>query len=150
MALPEINWRSILPTDSARVLREKLVRWDSVLHALFATLKEVETSTTPEDWIAVSYLNSWVDFAAGYQGVEYRLVGDLVQVRGTCKSGTPGATNPIFTLPAGYRPPARHRFAGVINGAVAAEVDVKATGDVVVVHGTATSVSLEFQFSINS
>jgi hypothetical protein len=46
----------------------------------------------------------WINFGSGYQNCQYRLVGDVVQLRGmTMYQG--GGSYTITTLPAGYRPP---------------------------------------------
>jgi hypothetical protein len=58
---------------------------------------------TPTAWTALTLQNSWVNFGGGYQVGQYRMVGDIVYLRGVVCSGTAGQT--IATLPAGYRPP---------------------------------------------
>jgi hypothetical protein len=60
-------------------------------------------SLEPTAWVAPSFSNGWAN-AAGVQAVQYRRVGDEVQLRGVMASGTVGAA--AFTLPAGFRPPA--------------------------------------------
>ena len=58
---------------------------------------------TPTAWTNVTFQNSWANMG-GYQAVQYRKVGDMVQMRGMMGSGTMGQT--AFTLPVGFRPPA--------------------------------------------
>ena len=58
-------------------------------------------SIYPTPWTNVTYENSWVDYSASTP-VQYRMVGDSVELRGRCKNGTLGAT--VFTFPVGFRP----------------------------------------------
>ena len=60
-------------------------------------------NTTTTTWTAVTYENSWSDYLAGYQGVEYRKNGDNVEIRGMMKGGS--IVQNAFTLPVGFRPP---------------------------------------------
>jgi hypothetical protein len=59
-------------------------------------------------WINPTFQNGWEDY--GYPGWEragYRKIGDLVYLRGLVKRVTGDLTQqPIFTVPAGYAPPA--------------------------------------------
>lgn len=57
----------------------------------------------PSGWIALPYVNSWVDYGAPYSGGAYYSQGSssMVSLRGGIKSGTTGV---IATLPAAYRP----------------------------------------------
>lgn len=64
----------------------------------------------PGAWIAPTLLNGWVNFASGWQVVQYRKVGDRVEIRGMVRSGT--VNQAIFTLPVGFRPIALMYFAG--------------------------------------
>lgn len=59
-------------------------------------------------WVDATLTNSWTNYLAGTVLAAYRKVGDVVELRGTVKSGTSGA--PIFTLPDGYRPPLQEIF----------------------------------------
>jgi hypothetical protein len=79
-------------------------------------------------WINVSFQNGWVNYGSVYQTVQYRKVGDMVQIRGLAKSGTIGQV--IFTLPGGYAPLASLQFA-VDNAAKYGMVEVTSTGGVV-------------------
>jgi len=67
----------------------------------------------PVAWIAPTFTNSWVNYGSGFQSAGYRIVGDMVQLRGLIKSGTLGLA--AFTLPAGYRPTANLLLSGVIS-----------------------------------
>ena len=57
--------------------------------------------TPPALWIAPTLLNGWVNVGAGTNPTGYGKSGGLILLRGLIKNGT---ANPLFTLPAGYRP----------------------------------------------
>jgi hypothetical protein len=69
-----------------------------------------------EDWIAPTYVNSWVDYAGGhFAGGYYKdSATGRVHLRGLIKTGTVAAN--AFVLPAGYRPSATCRFVCDTNG----------------------------------
>lgn len=86
----------------------------------------------PTTWTAVSFTNSWANYGSGYQTVQYRKVGDEVQLRGVMKLGSLAAA---FTLPTGFRPPATIPF-GVLDinsGVFLAYGEVATTGVVSIV-----------------
>lgn len=83
----------------------------------------------PTPWVGVTFLNNWVNFAAGFQLVQYRKIGDIVSIRGLMKSGT--IETPSFVLPAGFVPPATVQFATASN-ALFAYFEVRPDGNMVV------------------
>lgn len=78
----------------------------------------VASSTT---WTAPTLLNSWVNYDSPTQQIAgYQKIGDRVYLRGLVKNGTVAEGTPIFTLPAGFRPPSfTVRIAIPANGAFA-------------------------------
>lgn len=61
------------------------------------------------DWVTPTLVDGWSDFGNGFQGVRYRKYLGEVIVEGLIVNDSGGdklATAPIFTLPAGFRPPA--------------------------------------------
>lgn len=96
-------------------------------------------------WIAPTFLNGWTNYGAGFQDAQYRKVGDDVQVRGLIKDGTIGVS--AFDLPAGFRPPARLIFAVDTATNAHARVDVGTSGQVFIISGSATYVSINLRFS---
>jgi hypothetical protein len=84
--------------------------------------RDLEDFLAPTRWTPVTYESGWDD-AAGWQPVEYRReFGDVVRFRGTASATAPAAAGvTVFTLPAGFRPPAALRFG---------QVDVAADGTV--------------------
>lgn len=84
----------------------------------------------PEAWIDPTLLGTWVA-EPGLQVPQYRREAfDLVRLRGAVQSGTVGTS--IFTLPAGYRPPADIRFS-IVNGSTTSPgyITVTSTGSVI-------------------
>jgi hypothetical protein len=64
---------------------------------------DTDAAVIPVPWISATLLNSWTNFGGIQPPAQYRLVGDLVQVRGRVRNGTNG--QPIFILPVGFRAP---------------------------------------------
>lgn len=93
-------------------------------------------------WIAPqSFLNGWSHYDAFWnQAGFYKRADGLVQLRGLVKGGTVNA--PIFKLPEGYRPIRKIMKSGM-STAAAQRIDVQAGGDVILVTGANTYVSLD-------
>jgi len=90
--------------------------------------------------IAPSFLSSWVNFGSLYTNAGYWKDADgMVHLTGLVKSGTVG--QPIFQLPAGYRPATQQVFAAISNGAIA-QVDVATHGDVLATTGNLANFAL--------
>jgi hypothetical protein len=110
---------------------------------LAAQVKEI-TVRTRDEWVAPTFENSWVNYGGSQAEAAYRKDGGEVLLRGTVKSGT--MAQPIFTLPAGYRPAATIGF-GVVSSAGAGDafgsVLVNAAGQVVPVAGGNTWLYLD-------
>lgn len=104
----------------------------------------------PEAWTAVTWQNSWTDYA-GFQSVQYRKVGDMVQVRGVGAPGTTTSGTTVFTLPTGYRPPATVMTAQASGSGVFGRVDFQANGAVRFFNGSAaTFMSFHAEFSLTT
>jgi hypothetical protein len=101
--------------------------------------KRIDNDTPPEAWTSVlggvGFLNSWVNYGSTYAGAQFRLVGDVVQLRGLIKSGTVNAN--AFILPVGYRPPYEHIFAAV-SAALPAWVSGAASAGTAHTHSSTT------------
>jgi hypothetical protein len=89
-------------------------------------------SSTGGGWVTPALGASWVYFGGGMAQPGYRLVGDVVQVRGVIKSGSTGTGSPIFTLPVDLRPTGGTETFVVSAGPGAARVEVFWTGGVYV------------------
>jgi hypothetical protein len=81
-------------------------------------------------WIAPTLLNSWAAYGSGHRNPGYRLVGDIVELRGLVRNGT-AAPSIIFNVPAAYRPNAQEIFMQTSNTG-SARVDILPAGDVTV------------------
>lgn len=96
-------------------------------------------------WTAPTFQNGWVNFSAAYQGARYRKVGDVVEIEGLIMSGTLAA--PMFTLPAGFRPPLNMQFATTSGNLFAAFSVFSATGFVQAINGVNSSYQINCRFS---
>lgn len=116
---------------------------------------EERVSGGPTAWTAPTLLNSWVNFGGVYTEAAYRRNGDVVELRGTIKDGATTLDTVLFTLPTGFRPPARVIFMPwSANTGRVARIDVEADGDVIAA-GTplpnAAGLSLDgISFSVTS
>lgn len=68
-------------------------------------LGDLDRRISPTAWKGVTFAGTWVN-SASWQTVQYRKVGDMVQLRGTCNGGAAVSGSGIFNLPVGFRPPA--------------------------------------------
>lgn len=99
-------------------------------------------------WTAVTFQNSWVNFGSGYQAMEYRKVGDMVQLRGLIKSGT--VSTDMFTLPTGFRPPAAIQLATAAGGGGYGAYQIFADGRVAHITGSNASFAVVATFSVTA
>lgn len=100
-----------------------------------------------QSWIAPGSLaNGWVNAGGANAVVGYRVRDQILQLRGTIKSGALSTTTPLFTLPAGYIPDLSCVFLTVSNTGFA-RIDVRHDGGVYVNSygngGSAASVCLD-------
>lgn len=104
----------------------------------------LETANVVEPWRNVgdsgepAFLNSWVNFSAGYEVASfYKDPFDVVHIRGLVKSGTINTT--IFILPTGYRPANKLLFAAIDGLNSAVRLEVASDGSVVAPASTSTA-----------
>lgn len=102
----------------------------SAVVALHAPTVEDFSST----WNSPSLPANWVNFPA-FQGARYRRIGNLVHIQGLVRKdvSASAAQALLFTLPAGFRPPAALLFASTYYNGVShqpARIDVETDGDV--------------------
>lgn len=64
---------------------------------------------------APAFTNGWGNLGGGHQGAQFKKVGNQVFLRGMVGGGT--FTASVFTLPAGYRPPATYALTVLIQNA---------------------------------
>jgi hypothetical protein len=109
--------------------------------------QQISTYVAPTAWTApAAFTNGWVQFGSTYQNVQYRKVGDMVQIRGACKGGT--VSSAIFTLPAGFRPPADLQFGNSSSSTPGTFLITAATGVVSQGQGNAAFCALVCTFSV--
>lgn len=97
---------------------------------------------TQEDWIAPTLLNGWVYYGhvwntAGY----FKDSFGIVHLKGLIKNGSTG--QPIFTLPAGYRPAQQELHAACTNSNTIGRIDIRANGEVIMESGSNVWISLD-------
>jgi len=106
--------------------------------------QQISTYVAPTVWTAVTFQNAWVNFGGGEQPMQYRKIGDMVQLRGVIKSG---ALNTVaFTLPAGFRPPLQLHLAS--GGGAYTDIIVAATGTVSPSVGNTAVMWVNCEFSV--
>lgn len=89
-----------------------------------------------------TFQNSWTNYGGAFQEAKYyKDAFGVVHLMGLVQGGTIGLSYPIFTLPSGYRPTARHIFTTTQNDALG-RVDVQADGTVVMLGGATGWISL--------
>jgi hypothetical protein len=92
-------------------------------------------------WRTPTLQSSWVNYGGVFETARYMRQNGMTIIQGLVKSGTVGAGNPIFTLPAGFRPRAQIMFPSVGNSAFA-RIDVLSTGEVEPTVGSTTWTNL--------
>lgn len=118
-------------------------------------LRNIEMMFLPLKWTPVTFQNAWVDYGAPFQVAQYSISPfDFVYIRGLVKNGT--FNNPIFTLPAGFRPPAHLLFAQCnTNGnETYCRLDVQSDGQVIPRAGAGgtngfVSINCSFYIGVN-
>ena len=94
-------------------------------------------------WIALTLQNGWAAYAWSPQ---YRMLGDIVYIRGAVKSGTMGQT--AFTLPVGYRPVVTQYVQCLTAGPTYGYYTIGTDGQVVPQSGNNGQVELAYNFSV--
>jgi hypothetical protein len=114
-----------------------------------ATTAFVEGAVNPV-WSAFTYQNSFADIA-GFQAAQFTKARGIVYVRGLSSRAAAGFTSGmvIATLPAGFRPAAKIRFAGdTYTNAVGSTLDIDTSGNILLYYnGTPTGIAVTYQWS---
>lgn len=135
--LPDVSRGNVPDAATQRVVT-------AIVTSLQAVLKFLKPYAEPEPWRYLLYEAGWADYATTriYQrgGVRKDALG-RVHLRGLV-ARTSGASTVIGVLPLGYRPAMRSMFAAYSDTGVA-RVDVAPNGEVVLVAGGTTYLSLD-------
>lgn len=97
----------------------------------------------PPLWIDVTFQNGWAN-APGWTSMQYRKLGDMLQLRGHLYNGAANQT--AFTLPVGYRVPGPTQVWAGVTANVAVTFNLDGT---VVPSGTG-HISIFNSFSLNN
>lgn len=123
-----------------------------LIRYLFRELQRVGQefySISPQEWVDVTFENSWVNFGAPYDSIQYRKTNNEIELRGLTKSGTVNYANAIFTLPEDFRPVNSHLYA-VTSNDLFGSVLVGSGGGVSIGVGSNVWVSLDgIRFSLD-
>lgn len=120
---------------------------------LQATLDEkaqIDHIHPPEAWQDIPLASSWSNYAVGFVTPQCRkLVGNLIEVRGTIKKSTALLANEVVaTLPVGYRPSASmHFITWASNGYSRLQVD--SNGAMRLISGNLGGLGLNFIFGLD-
>lgn len=105
----------------------------------------VEWNAMPSDWTDVTFANNWTHWAAGYQRVQYRTIGDVVYLRGLARkeAAISTSTQAVFNVPTNLSPSVDEIMLAraKLNGSeTAVRVQIKSTG-AFEIHGTSATTS---------
>lgn len=107
----------------------------------------LEGKTEDSGWLTPTLINGW-RVVAGLQAPQYKKVGNRVYIRGVVDNPMVSSSN-VFSLPAGYRPPAALRVVASYGNAQVVFILVSPAGDVMPTGGVAGSVlPLNFNFEV--
>lgn len=99
------------------------------------TIASDGTVTMPENdsgWIEPTLNSPFTNFTGSseFGNVEYRKIGDIVNIQGLLDANSASNLSVIFTLPSGYRPKKRLIFTVENGNQVTARVDIYSNGNV--------------------
>ena len=120
------------------------------------TIASDGTVTMPENdsgWIAATLNSPFANFtgSADFGSVEYRKIGDIVNVQGLLDANSASDGSTIFTLPSGYRPKKKLIFTVENGNTVTARIDIHPNGTVeahaIANNGTWLNLSMTFMIA---
>lgn len=113
-----------------------------------ANTDAITAAATVVPWITLAPTAPWV-VVVNHQPLQYRKVGDMVQVRGDVQNGANGSV--IAVLPVGYRPPATIDVpvSNWSGGPVVVMIQLTTNGNIGYFGAnTPSETGLSFQFSV--
>ncbi len=99
------------------------------------TIASDGTVTMPENdsgWIEPTLNSPFTNFTANtdFAPVEYRKIGNIVNIQGLINANSASNASTIFTLPVGYRPKKRLIFTVENGNQVTSRIDIFSNGEV--------------------
>ncbi len=97
------------------------------------TIASDGTVTLPQNdsgWITATLNSPYTHFGSPYGDVQYRKIGDIVNIQGLVNINNASNGSTIFTLPSGYRPSLRLVFAQANANTDITRIDILTDGDV--------------------
>ena len=92
------------------------------------------TVTLPQNdsgWITPTLNSPYTHFGSPYGDVQYRKIGNIVNIQGLVNANSASNQSTIFTLPSGYRPSLRLIFAQANANTSITRLDIDTNGDVI-------------------
>jgi|KBSMisStaDraftv2_1062788.scaffolds.fasta_scaffold780071_1 hypothetical protein len=117
-------------------------------NAISQALTDLVAQLNAVPWNTATLVNSWVAFSAGNPPLQYRKIGDTVQLRGLIKGGASGPT--ITTLPAGYRPPQQILLPSISSDGAACRLTIETTGIITATFSGLVYLPFSHQFSVTA
>lgn len=114
-----------------------------VIQKLNRNNAKVAAAALPGDWQIPTLAGEWLALGGGYQSPRYRINDEgMVTLNGSVQHASSDAEVTLFTLLAGFRPPADLIFY-VYSAGGACRVNVQADGDVVLTNPNHFGTSLD-------
>lgn len=130
----------VLGASAGTPVKKTLAETQSIL-GITSHLADKLTAHNPEDPIAPTLLNSWVNYGSGYSTVGYwKDSMGMLHIKGNIKSGV--LTSVAFNLPSGYRP-SLDLVISVSSNNLFGYMYIRSNGDVVPFSGSNTSFSFD-------
>jgi len=139
-------WPPVIPPAGRLNTTPQLDNHPSDHNAISQALTDLVAQLNAVPWNNAALVNSWVAFSAGNPALQYRKVGDMVQLRGLLKGGANGAT--ITTLPTGYRPPQQLLAPSISGDGVACRLTFETSGIITATFSSLTYLVLLHSFSV--
>lgn len=93
-------------------LVRRIARLEAENEALQTEVAALQALTTPTAWTAPTMTSGWTNVGGSSAPLGYRKIGDVVMVRGEISFNGSGS-NPMTTLPVGFRPAVYQDFMAV-------------------------------------
>ncbi len=95
------------------------------------TIASDGTVTLPQNdsgWITPTLNSPFTSYGGAFGNVEYRKIGNIVNIQGLINANSGSAGSTIFTLPSGYRPKKTLIFTVQNGNSATARIDITSDG----------------------